>query len=198
MYLPIDAKFPGETYGRLEDAKDTGDAAAVESAWKELETRLKSEAKDIHEKYVAPPATTSFAILFLPFEGLYAEVVNRTGLVEQIQREWHVNVAGPSTMAALLNAVQMGFQTVAIQKRADEIQKVLSAVKAELPKYRKELERAQKQLNTASKTIDGLVGTRTRAMERTLKGVTAIGSLSEADELLGIDDDGDEVEAKDE
>ena len=198
VYLPIDAKFPGETYGRLEDAKDTGDAAAVESAWKELETRLKSEAKDIHEKYVAPPATTSFAILFLPFEGLYAEVVNRTGLVEQIQREWHVNVAGPSTMAALLNAVQMGFQTVAIQKRADEIQKVLSAVKAELPKYRRELEKAQKQLSTASKTIDGLVGTRTRAMERTLKGVTAIGSLSEADELLGIDDDGDEVEAKDE
>ena len=101
-------------------------------------------------------------------------------------------------MAALLNAVQMGFQTVAIQKRADEIQKVLSAVKAELPKYRRELEKAQKQLNTASKTIDGLVGTRTRAMERTLKGVTAIGSLSEADELHGIDDDGDEVEAKDE
>ena len=188
VYLPIDAKFPGETYGRLEDAKDTGDAVSVESAWKELETRLKSEAKDIHEKYVAPPA----------FEGLYAEVVNRTGLVEQIQREWHVNVAGPSTMAALLNAVQMGFQTVAIQKRADEIQKVLSAVKAELPKYRRELEKAQKQLSTASKTIDGLVGTRTRAMERTLKGVTAIGSLSEADELLGIDDDGDEVEAKDE
>ena len=198
VYLPIDAKFPGETYGRLEDAKDTGDAASVETAWKELETRLKSEAKDIHEKYVAPPATTSFAILFLPFEGLYAEVVNRTGLVEQIQREWHVNVAGPSTMAALLNAVQMGFQTVAIQKRADEIQKVLSAVKAELPKYRRELEKAQKQLSTASKTIDGLVGTRTRAMERTLKGVTAIGSLSEADELLGIDDDGDEDEAKDE
>ena len=143
VYLPIDAKFPGETYGRLEDAKDTGDVASVETAWKELETRLKSEAKDIHEKYVAPPATTSFAILFLPFEGLYAEVVNRTGLVEQ-------------------------------------------------------LEKAQKQLNTASKTIDGLVGTRTRAMERTLKGVTAIGSLSEADELLGIDDDGDEVEEKDE
>jgi len=187
VYLPIDAKFPAEAYGHLEDAKDAGDDVAIRAAWKELETRLKNEAKDIHEKYVAPPATTPFAILFLPFEGLYAEVVNRTGLVERIQREWHVSVAGPSTMAALLNALQMGFQTVAIQKRADEIQKVLAAVKAELPKYRMELEKAQRQLNTASKTIDGLVGRRTRAMERTLSGVTATASLGEADELLGIE-----------
>ena len=187
VYLPIDAKFPAEAYGHLEDAKDAGDDIAIRAAWKELETRLKNEAKDIHEKYVAPPATTPFAVLFLPFEGLYAEVVNRTGLVERIQREWHVSVAGPSTMAALLNALQMGFQTVAIQKRADEIQKVLAAVKAELPKYRMELEKAQRQLNTASKTIDGLVGRRTRAMERTLSGVTATASLGEADELLGIE-----------
>ena len=187
VYLPIDAKFPAEAYGHLEDAKDTGDDVAIRAAWKELETRLKNEAKDIHEKYVAPPATTPFAVLFLPFEGLYAEVVNRTGLVERIQREWHVSVAGPSTMAALLNALQMGFQTVAIQKRADEIQKVLAAVKAELPKYRMELEKAQRQLNTVSKTIDGLVGRRTRAMERTLSGVTATASLGEADELLGIE-----------
>ena len=187
VYLPIDAKFPAEAYGHLEDAKDAGDDVAIRTAWKELETRLKNEAKDIHEKYVAPPATTPFAILFLPFEGLYAEVVNRTGLVERIQREWHVSVAGPSTMAALLNALQMGFQTVAIQKRADEIQKVLAAVKAELPKYRMELEKAQRQLNTASKTIDGLVGRRTRAMKRTLSGVTATASLGEADELLGIE-----------
>lgn len=187
VYLPIDAKFPAEAYGHLEDAKDAGDDVAIRAAWKELETRLKNEAKDIHEKYVAPPATTPFAVLFLPFEGLYAEVVNRTGLVERIQREWHVSLAGPSTMAALLNALQMGFQTVAIQKRADEIQKVLAAVKAELPKYRMELEKAQRQLNTASKTIDGLVGRRTRAMERTLSGVTATASLGEADELLGIE-----------
>lgn len=190
VYLPIDAKFPAEAYGHLEDAKDAGDDVAIRAAWKELETRLKNEAKDIHEKYVAPPATTPFAVLFLPFEGLYAEVVNRTGLVERIQREWHVSVAGPSTMAALLNALQMGFQTVAIQKRADEIQKVLAAVKAELPKYRMELEKAQRQLNTASKTIDGLVGRRTRAMERTLSGVTATASLGEADELLGIEAQG--------
>ena len=187
VYLPIDAKFPAEAYGHLEDAKDAGDDVAIRAAWKELETRLKNEAKDIHEKYVAPPATTPFAVLFLPFEGLYAEVVNRTGLVERIQREWHVSVAGPSTMAALLNALQMGFQTVAIQKRADEIQKVLAAVKAELPKYRMELEKAQRQLNTVSKTIDGLVGRRTRAMERTLSSVTATASLGEADDLLGIE-----------
>ena len=187
VYLPIDAKFPAEAYGHLEDAKDAGDDVVIRAAWKELETRLKNEAKDIHEKYVAPPATTPFAVLFLPFEGLYAEVVNRTGLVERIQREWHVSVAGPSTMAALLNALQMGFQTVAIQKRADEIQKVLAAVKAELPKYRMELEKAQRQLNTASKTIDGLVGRRTRAMERTLSSVTATASLGEADDLLGIE-----------
>lgn len=187
VYLPIDAKFPAEAYGHLEDVKDAGDDVAIRAAWKELETRLKNEAKDIHEKYVAPPATTPFAVLFLPFEGLYAEVVNRTGLVERIQREWHVSVAGPSTMAALLNALQMGFQTVAIQKRADEIQKVLAAVKAELPKYRMELEKAQRQLNTASKTIDGLVGRRTRAMERTLSSVTATASLGEADDLLGIE-----------
>jgi len=188
-YLPIDSKFPAETYEHLEDAKESADAVAIDAAWKELEGRLRDEAKDIHDKYVAPPATTSFAVLFLPFEGLYSEVVNRPGLLEKIQRDWHVNVAGPSTMAALLNALQMGFQTVAIQKRADEIQRVLAAVKSELPKYRLELERAQKQLKTASKTIDGLVGTRTRAMERTLKNVTAASSLEEADDILGIGGD---------
>ena len=188
-YLPIDSKFPAETYTHLEDAKESADAASIAAAWKVLESRLKDEAKDIHEKYVAPPATTSFAILFLPFEGLYAEIVSRPGLLEKIQRDWHINVAGPSTMAALLNALQMGFQTVAIQKRADEIQKVLSAVKSELPKYRDELKKAQRQLTTAAKTIDNLVGTRTRAMEKTLKNVTGTNSLAEADSVLGIEED---------
>ena len=189
VYLPIDSKFPAETYTHLEDAKESADAASIAAAWKVLESRLKDEAKDIHEKYVAPPATTSFAILFLPFEGLYAEIVSRPGLLEKIQRDWHINVAGPSTMAALLNALQMGFQTVAIQKRADEIQKVLSAVKSELPKYRDELKKAQRQLTTAAKTIDNLVGTRTRAMEKTLKNVTGTNSLAEADSVLGIEED---------
>lgn len=168
-YLPIDSKFPAETYEHLQDAEAVGSQDAVRAAWRQLESRLDGEAKDIHDKYLAPPATTTFGILFLPFEGLYAEVVNRAGLLERLQVKWHVNVAGPSTMAALLNALQMGFQTVAIQKRADEIQQVLSAVKAELPKYKSELEKAQRQLNTASKTIDNLIGRRTKAMERKLR-----------------------------
>lgn len=197
-YLPIDSKFPADTYEHLQDAKESGDPAAVEAAWKELEARLRDEARDVSGKYVAPPDTTSFAIIFLPFEGLYAEVVGRAGLIERLQREFRVNVAGPSTMAALLNSLQMGFQTVAIQKRADEIQRVLVAVKAELPKYKEGLLRAQKQLRTASKTIDTLVGTRTRAMERTLRGVTEQTTLEAADEVLGIEaadeDDAADVE----
>ena len=193
-YLPIDAKFPGETYEHLEAAKESADSDAIAAAWKKLEVRLKGEARDIHDKYVKPPATTSFAVLFLPFEGLYAEVVSRPGLIEGIQRDWRVNVAGPSTMAALLNALQMGFQTVAIQQRADEVLKVLAAVKGELPKYRTELERAQKQLKTASNTIDKLVGTRTRAMERTLRGVTEVVPLAQADERLGIEEAADSGE----
>lgn len=196
IWLPIDAKFPGDAYERLRDAQEAEDAAAVEAAWRELERRLVQEAKDIREKYVAPPATTAFGILFLPFEGLYAEVVDRRGLVERLQRDHHVNVAGPSTMAALLNSLQMGFQTVAIQRRADEIQQVLAAVKTEFGKYQGMLEKAQRQLGTASKTIDELVGTRSRAMERRLRSVTELESLDEAEHLLGIDaaaeDDGAE------
>ncbi len=187
IYLPIDSKFPAETYLHLQDAKESGDAAAIEEAGKELEARLKSEAKDVHDKYLKRPYTTVFGMVFLPSEGLYSEVVNRRGLVADIQQRYSVNVAGPSTMAAMLNALEMGFQTVAIQKRADEIHRVLIAVKGELPKFKRELEKAQRQLNTASKTIDSLVGTRTRAMERSLRGVTSEMSLEEADGVLGID-----------
>lgn len=175
VWLPIDSKFPGDAYEHLRDAADAGDAAALDAAWKALEQRLRSEAADIHDKYVAPPSTTSFGILFLPFEGLYAEVVNRPGLLERLQREYRVNVAGPSTMAALLNSLQMGFQTVAIQRRADEIQRVLAVVKTEFGKYQAELIRAQRQLGTATKTIDSLVGTRTRVMERRLREATELG-----------------------
>ena len=189
VHLPIDAKFPGDAYEHLQDAQESGDAEAVEAAWKALETRLRSEAKDIGDKYLAPPATTTFGILFLPFEGLYAEVAGRRGLIERLQRDCRVNVAGPSTMAALLNSLQMGFQTVAIQKRANEIQEVLAAVKTEFGKYQDMLRRAQKQLGTASKTIDTLVGTRSRAMERRLRGITELGSLAEADAVLGIESD---------
>ena len=187
VYLPIDSKFPGDTYEHLRDAVDEGDSAAVEAAWKALETRLKQEAKDIHDKYVEPPATTSFGILFLPFEGLYAEVVNRPGLLEEIQRKFRVNIAGPSTMAALLNSLQMGFQTVAIQKRAGEIQTVLAAVKTEFGTYQEMLLKAQKQLGTASKTVDLLVGRRSRAMERKLRSITELDDPSEAERILGIE-----------
>ena len=187
VYLPIDSKFPGDTYEHLRDAIDEGDSAAAEAAWKALETRLKQEAKDIHDKYVEPPATTNFGILFLPFEGLYAEVVNRPGLLEDIQRKFRVNIAGPSTMAALLNSLQMGFQTVAIQKRAGEIQTVLAAVKTEFGTYQEMLLKAQKQLGTASKTVDLLVGRRSRAMERKLRSITELDDPNEAERILGIE-----------
>ncbi len=188
VYLPIDSKFPGDAYEHLRDAQDAGDPAAVEAAWRVLETRLRAEAKDIHDKYLAPPATTTFGILFLPFEGLYAEVAGRAGLIERLQRESHVNVAGPSTMAALLNSLQMGFQTVAIQRRASEIQTVLAAVKTEFGTYQKMLRQAQKQLGTVSRTVDSLVGTRSRAMERKLRSITELDDAAAAEQILGIED----------
>ena len=183
VWLPIDAKFPGDAYEHLREAQDAGDAAAVEAAWKTLELRLRGEAKDINAKYVAPPATTTFGILFLPFEGLYAEVVSRPGLLERLQRESHVTVAGPSTMAALLSGLEMSFQAVAIRRRADEIQTVLAEVKTEFGKYGEELERVRRQLATASKTLDALAGTRTRAMDKVLACVTLPGNGEETDAL---------------
>ena len=186
VWLPIDSKFPGDTYEHLVDAINAGNEEAIAAAKKGLETRIKAEAKDISTKYIAPPETTNFAILFLPFEGLYAEVVSQTGLLEQLQREYRVNVCGPSTMAALLNSLQMGFQSVAIQKHADEIQKVLSAVKTEFETYQAQLEKAQKQIRTAETTIDKILTTRTKAMNRKLRGVTALESLDDAQSTLGL------------
>ncbi len=189
VYLPIDAKFPADTYEHLRSALDAGDASAAEAAWKQLERRLKDEAKDIRDKYLAPPSTTTFGILFLPFEGLYAEVAGRPGLLEELQRTYRVNVAGPSTMAALLNSLQMGFQTVAIQQRASEIQTVLAAVKTEFGTYQTMLRQAQKQLGTVSRTVDTLVGTRSRAMERKLRSITELDDPAEAARILGVADD---------
>ena len=186
VWLPIDSKFPGDTYEHLVDAINAGNEEAIAAAKKSLETRIKAEAKDISTKYIAPPETTNFAILFLPFEGLYAEVVSQVGLLEQLQREYRVNVCGPSTMAALLNSLQMGFQSVAIQKHADEIQKVLSAVKTEFETYQAQLEKAQKQIRTAETTIDKILTTRTKAMNRKLRGVTALESLEDAQSTLGL------------
>ena len=189
IWLPIDSKFPGDAYEHLRDAVEAGDAAAVESARRVLEQRIKLEAKDISSKYVSVPATTNFAILFLPFEGLYAEVVDRPGLIETLQRDYQVSVAGPSTMAVILNSLQMSYQTFAFQKRADEIQRVLAAVKAEFPKYQAELRRALKQIETAGKTVDGIINTRTNVIERKLRSVTAIEDQDKAATLLGIEED---------
>ena len=145
VWLPIDSKFPGDTYAHLQDAQASGDAQAVENARHALELVLRSEAKDIREKYVEPPYTTAFGILFLPFEGLYAEVVN-AGLLEVLQRDYQVNVAGPSTMAALLNSLQMGFKTLAIQKRSGEVWQLLGAVKTEFDKFGQGLSKLQQRL----------------------------------------------------
>lgn len=189
IWLPIDSKFPGDAYEHLRDAVEAGDAAAVESARRVLEQRIRLEAKDISSKYLSVPATTNFAILFLPFEGLYAEVVDRPGLIESLQRDYQVSVAGPSTMAVILNSLQMSYQTFAFQKRADEIQRVLAAVKAEFPKYQAELRRALKQIETAGKTVDGIINTRTNVIERKLRSVTALEDQDQAEGVLGIGDD---------
>lgn len=172
VWLPIDAKFPGDTYAQLRDALDSGDRETIVAARKQLETRIKAEARDISTKYVSVPATTNFGIMFLPFEGLYAEVVSMPGLIESLQRDWHVNVAGPSTMAALLSSLEMAYQTFNLQRRTDEVLRVLQAVKAELPKYQAELRRAKQQIDLAGRTVDGIITTRTNVMERKLKDIS--------------------------
>lgn len=179
IYLPIDSKFPGDTYAALRDAIDEGDKIKIDLAAKALITRIKSEAKDIHDKYIDPPYTTEFAIMFLPFEGLYSETVNR-GLVEILQRDYKVNIAGPSTMAALLNSLQMGFKTLAVQKRSAEVWEILGAVKQEFDKFGDVLEATQQRLDQANKELDKLVGVRTRQIQRKLKDVqTPAKELSE-------------------
>ena len=170
IWLPIDSKFPGDTYAALRDAMDSGDKARTEACAKALMQTIRSEAKDISEKYIDPPNTTEFAIMFLPFEGLYSEVVSR-GMVEQLQRDYKVNIAGPSTMAALLNSIQMGFKTLAVQKRSAEVWQVLGGVKKEFDSFAKVLESTQKRLDQANKDLDTLVGVRTRQIQRKLKAV---------------------------
>ena len=186
VWLPIDAKFPGDAYGKLIDAYETGNPAAVDEAAKNLERMIKSEAKDIHDKYIEPPYTTDFGIMFLPFEGLYAEVVRR-GLLETLQREYKVNIAGPTTMAALLNSLQMGFKTLAIQKHSGEVWNVLGAVKTEFDKFGTVLEATQNRLNQANSELDKLIGTRTRSIQRKLRGVTALGEKESA-QLLELEE----------
>ena len=185
VYLPIDSKFPGDTYANLRDAIEKGDKDEIDASVKVLVATIKSEAKDIHDKYIDPPNTTEFAIMFLPFEGLYSEVVNR-GLVEVLQRDYKVNIAGPSTMAALLNSLQMGFKTLAVQKRSAEVWEVLGGVKQEFDKFNDVLVQTQQRIDQANKELDKLVGVRTRQIQRKLKNIqsptNSISDFSETEE----------------
>jgi DNA recombination protein RmuC len=182
VLLPIDSKFPLEDYQRLVEAAERADAAGVEESARQLEARIKACAQDIRDKYLNPPATTDFGILFLPTEGLYAEVARRSGLIELLQREQRVVVAGPTTLAALLNSLQMGFRTLAIQKRSGEVWQVLGAVKAEFGKFGEVLAAVEKKLVEASNKL-GAVGTRSRAIERRLQTVQEL-PAGEAQALL--------------
>lgn len=174
VYLPIDAKFPKDVYEQLLDAYDAADPQQIESAGKQLEATIKKMAKDISEKYLAPPATTDFGIMFLPFEGIYAEVVRRSALLEDLQRNYKVVVTGPTTLAAILNSLQMGFRTLAIQKHSGEVWTILGAVKKEFEKMGGMLEKAQRNLQTANGQIEEVLGTRTRAIQRRLKDVDTL------------------------
>jgi len=200
VYLPIDAKFPKDVYEQVMDAYDKGDATAIESSGKQLEATIKKMAKDISDKYLAPPTTTDFGIMFLPFEGIYAEVVRRASLLEELQRDYKVIVTGPTTLAAILNSLQMGFRTLAIQKHSSEVWTILGAVKKEFEKIGGMLQKAQKNLQSASGQIDEVLGTRTRAIQRKLKDVDTL-SDREARAILPeigtLDDEDDNSEQED-
>lgn len=185
VWLPIDAKFPGDTYAHLLDAQNSGDAAAVANARRALQVVLRQEAKDIHDKYIEVPHTTNFGILFLPVEGLYAEVVS-TGISDALQREFQITVAGPSTMAALLNALQMGFRTLAIQQRSGEVWQVLGAVKTEFEKFGAGLQQMQRHLTQTGNDLEELIGTRSRAINRKLASVQQL-EPTDAARLLELD-----------
>lgn len=182
VWLPIDAKFPADAYASLLDAYDAGDAGAVQGAAKALEQRVCGFAKDIQTKYLHAPETTDFGIMFLPVEGLYAEVVRR-GMVERLQREYHVVVAGPTTMAALLNSLQMGFRTLALQKRSGEVWQVLGAVRTEFDKFGEVLASAQNRIEQVGNELEKLVGTRTRQIQRRLRDVTLLPDSVSEDSL---------------
>ena len=185
LWLPIDAKFPTEDYERLSEAAERADAAAVEISSKAIEARIRLAARDICTKYVAPPHSTDFALLFLPTEGLYAEIVRRPGLVDGLQRDWRVVVAGPTTLLALLNSLRMGFRSLAIQQRSSEVWQVLRAVKTEFEKYGEVLDRVQKKLHEASTTIEA-VAVRRRQIGRKLASVETMPE-GEASLLLRLD-----------
>ena len=174
VYLPIDAKFPKDVYEQYVDAYEAGDVSLMETTSKQLEITLKRMAKNIHDKYIEPPYTTDFAILFLPFESIYAEVIRRTSLVETLQKDYKIIVTGPTTLGAILNSLQMGFRTLAIQKRTSEVWSVLGAVKTEFGKFGGMLEKVQKNLQSAGDQLEEVMGKRTRAIERKLRQVEAL------------------------
>jgi DNA recombination protein RmuC len=192
--LPIDAKFPREDYERLLDAHERADAAAVEVSAKAIETRFRLEARSMRDKYVSPPHTTDFAILFVPTEGLYAEALRRPGLVEALQREHKVMLAGPTTLLATLNSLQMGFRTLVLEKRSAEVWEVLGAVKTEFGKFGEVLAKMRKKLGEATDTIDA-AEVRTRAMVRQLKSVEALPETRSAELLPGPSSAADEDDA---
>ena len=187
IYLPIDAKFPKDVYEQYIDAYEEGDTTRIESTSKQLEITIKRMAKDIHEKYVEPPFTTDFAILFLPFESIYAEVIRRTSLVETLQKDYKIVVTGPTTLGAILNSLQMGFRTLAIQKRTSEVWGVLGAVKTEFGKFGGMLEKVQKNLQNAGDQLEEVMGKRTRAIERKLRQVEAL-PTEESKKMLSLND----------
>ncbi|MFQ7519264.1 MAG: DNA recombination protein RmuC [Clostridium sp.] len=191
VYLPLDAKFPLEVYNKLLDAYDMQDQAQIEVNSKNLERFIKKSAKDIRDKYIDPPNTTDFGLMFLPTEGIYAEVLKNQNLVELIQREYKVNITGPTTLVALLNSLQMGFRSLAIEKHSSEVWKILGAVKTEFSKFETVLNSAQNKLNQASSEIDKLVGTRTRQINRKLKNIDKL-SFEDTDAYLPQEDSEDE------
>jgi DNA recombination protein RmuC len=199
VYLPIDAKFPQEAFHQLTDAYEVGDTEAIEVASRSLEGIIKKMARDIKDKYIDPPYTTEFGIMFLPFEGIFAEVTRRSELIEHLQREYRVIVTGPTTLAAILNSLQMGFKTLAIQKRSSEVWKVLGAIKSEFGKFGGMLEKAQKNLHTATNQLDELVGKRTKAIQRRLRDVETLPAgevpqyLPDMADIESDDDQTDEV-----
>jgi len=186
VWLPIDSKFPIENYQLLIDAYDLGDKSKIELAQKSLLKSIELFAKTISEKYIDPPQTTDFAIMFLPVESLYAEILKHPGTFEKLQREYHITVTGPTTLSALLNSLQMGFRTLAVQKRSSEVWKVLSGVKTEFNKFSDHLAKVHKQINTASGSLDTLINTRTNAMERKLKSVESMDNSIEPPESFEL------------
>lgn len=188
VYLPIDAKFPKDAYEQYMDAYEAGDVDRITFTSHQLEQIVKKMARDIRDKYLSPPYTTDFGIMFLPFESIYAEIIRRTALVEQLQREFRVIVTGPTTLGAILNSLQMGFRTLAIEKRSSEVWTVLAAVKTEFSKFGGMLEKVQKNLETAGSQLDEVIGKRTRAIERKLRQVQELPADHSRD-ILALDDE---------